>query len=347
MLYNGRFRLEFDPATGYIASLRDLRLGIEVFAGPAAVPVVLDDPTDTWGHNMFKWDRVVAAFKATSVRLVEAGPVRWTIRVTSEYGRSTLHQDFAMYADRDPIDVTAILDWREPLKMLKLRFPINVKFMKITHEIPYGHLEREADGDEDPLQSWVDVSGTSRDAEVTCGFSLLNDGKYSADVTVRDIGLTVLRSPAYANHSPAVLEPGGLYAFQDQGIQRFRYTMLPHAGSWETADTVRAAAELNQRPFALIATYHPDGALPQADAFIAVEPENVMVTVLKRAEDGDDLILRGFETAGMATRATIRLPKWDRVIEADFGPAEIKTFRVPRDAAQPVGETDLLERAAK
>ncbi len=346
VLDNGRFRLEFDPATGYIASLRDLRLGIEVFAGPAAMPVVVDDPTDTWGHNMFKWDRVVGAFKATSVRLVEAGPVRWTIRVTSEYGRSTLHQDFAMYAGRDIIDVSALLDWREPLKMLKLRFPVNVKFMKITYEIPYGHLEREADGDEDPLQSWVDISGTSRDREVTYGFSLLNDSKYSADVTVRDIGLTVLRSPAYANHSPAVLEPDGLYAFIDQGIQRFRYAMLPHAGSWETARTVQAAAELNQRPFALIGAYHPDGALPQADTFIAVEPENVVVTVLKQAEDGDGLIVRAFETIGAATKATIRLPKWERVIEADFGPSEIKTFHVPRAAGQPVTTRDLLEQAA-
>jgi alpha-mannosidase len=31
------------------------------------------------------------------------------------------------------------------------------------------------------------------------------------------------------------------------------------------------------------------------------------------------------------------------VIEADFGPAEIKTFRVPRDASRPVVETNLLE----
>jgi alpha-mannosidase len=297
------------------------------------------------------------------MRLVERGPVRWTIRVTSAYSRSTLHQDFAMYADRDLIDVAVTADWREPLKMLKLRFPVNVKFMKVTHEIPYGHLEREADGDEDPLQSWVDISGTSRDAEITCGFSLLNDGKYSGDVTVRDIGLTVLRSPAYANHSPAVLEPDGLYSFIDQGIQRFHYTMLPHAGSWETAGTVRAAAELNNRPIALLATYHPDGTLPLTDAFSAVEPENVVVTVLKQAEactepctergergsecDGEDFILRAYETTGAATHATIRLPRWDRVIEADFGPAEIKTFRVPRDAGQQVVETDLLESTAR
>jgi alpha-mannosidase len=309
------------------------------------VPVVIDDASDTWSHNVFKFDTAIGAFTATSVRLVEHGPVRWTIRVTSEYGRSTLHQDFTLYADRDPIDVAVTVDWRESLKLLKLRFPVNVKAMKVTHEIAYGAIERQANGEEEPIQNWVDVSGTARDAEIPYGFSLLNDGKYSADVNGHDIGLTVLRSPAYAHHIPAVLQPDVRYSFIDQGIQRFCYTLLPHAGSWGTAGTVKAAAELNTRPIALLATYHPKGALPQAGAFIAVEPENVVVTAVKKAEDGDDLILRAVETVGAATHATICLPKWGRTIEADFGSCEIKTFRVPRDVGLPVVETNLLEWA--
>ncbi|MGC8781361.1 MAG: alpha-mannosidase [Anaerolineae bacterium] len=346
ILDNGRFRLEFDPLGGHIKSLRDVRAGVEVFSGPAAVPVVIDDPSDTWSHDVFRFDRAIGQFTARSVRLVEAGPVRRTIRVIGEYGCSQLIQDFSMYADRDAIDVSVTLDWREQLKLLKLRFPVNLKFLKVTAAIPYGHIERKADGAEEPIQEWVDLSGTSRDAEIAYGFALLNDGKYSADVNVRDIGLTVLRSPAYAHHVPAVLAPDQLYSFIDQGLQRFRYTMLPHAGSWETAGIVQAAAELNQRPIALLATYHPEGPLPQAAGFIAVEPAHVVVSVLKRAEDGDDLILRAVETIGVPARATICLPQWERTVEADFGPTEIKTFRVPRDPAQKVVETDLLEGIA-
>ena len=234
-------------------------------------------------------------------------------------------------------------DWDEQLKMLKLRFPVNVKFMKITHEIPYGHTERFANGEEEPGQSWVDVSGVSRDREIPYGCSLLNDGKYSLDVNVRDIGLTILRSPAYAHHIPAVLEPDRNYAYIDQGIQRFRYTLFPHAGSWENAGTVQHAAELNQPPVALFATFHPDGILSQSDSFLSVEPENVMVTVLKQAEDGDGLVLRAFETVGAVAHASIRLPKLGRVIEADFGPNEIKTFFISHDAAKAIIETNLLE----
>jgi alpha-mannosidase len=343
VLENDRFRLEFDPVTGCIASLRDKREEVDLFSGPAALPVVLDDPADTWGHNVFKWDKVEGTFQAQAVRLVEHGPVKSVIRVTSRYGSSKLVQDFAMYPDREQIDVSVMVDWHEQLKMLKLRFPVNVKFMKVTHEIPYGHTERFANGEEEPGQSWVDVSGVSRDKEIPYGFSLLNDGKYSLDVNVRDIGLTILRSPAYAHHIPAVLEPDGHYSYIDQGIQRFRYTLFPHSGSWESAGTARRAAELNQPPIPLFATFHPDGTLSQSDSFLSVEPENVMVTVLKQAEDGDGVVLRGFETSGAAAHASIHLPKLGRVIEADFGANEIKTFLLPRDPAKAVTERNLLE----
>ena len=343
VLESDRFRLEFDPMTGCIASLRDKQEDIEVFSGLAAQPVVLDDPADTWGHNVYKWDKVEGTFQAESVRLVEHGPVKSVIRVISRYGSSKLIQDFTMYANWEQIDVSVMVDWHEQLKMLKLRFPVNVKFMKITHEISYGHTERFANGEEEPGQSWVDVSGISRDREIPYGFSLLNDSKYSLDVNVRDIGLTILRSPAYAHHIPAVLEPNGNYAFIDQGIQRFRYALFPHAGSWENAGTVQHAAELNQPPVALFATFHPGGILSQSDSFLSVEPENVMVTVLKQAEDGDGIVLRAFETVGGVAHASIRLPKLGRVIEADFGPNEIKTFLIPHDAGKVIIETNLLE----
>ncbi len=47
----------------------------------------------------------------------------------------------------------------------------------------------------------------------------------------------------------------------------------------------------------------------------------------------------------MATRARIRMPRWEREIEADFGPCEIKTFRIPDEADEPVTEINLIEWA--
>ncbi len=342
LLENDLLRLEFDPETGAIASLFDKAVGAEVFIGGGAKAVVIEDTSDTWSHNVFRFDKVVGEFRAKRISLLEHGPVKSVVRVSSVYKDSTLTQDFAVYPGSRKIDVRATVNWNEQHRALKLRFPISVHFMRATYEIPYGHIERFANGEEEPAQSWVDVSGTERDTGSLYGFSLLNDSKYSFDVNVRDIGMTVLRSPIYAHHDPMVPDSETEYSYIDQGIQRFAYSLLPHIGGWEEAETVQRAAELNAPPTALLATFH-DGPLPQRGAFFEVDSPSVVASVLKRAEDGDALIVRLYETQKAKAEATITLPTLGRSFKASFGPCEIKTFRIPHDAQQAVSEVNLLE----
>ncbi|WP_078431895.1 alpha-mannosidase [Metabacillus halosaccharovorans] len=341
-LENNRFRLEFDPNSGFITSLYDKQKQYEVFTGDAAKPVVIHDTSDTWSHDVVRYNDVAGEFKATSIKRIEHGPIKSVIRVISEYGTSKLVQEFAMYKDLDHIDVNVTVDWREKFKVLKLKYPVNVVHRKATYEIPYGHIIREANGEEQVGQAWIDVSGTVKETGGRYGLSIANDAKYSYDVEGNVLSLTVLRSPIYAHHDPLIPDPDGHYSFIDQGIQQFRYTLLPHEDSWEEAQTVKHAAVLNQRPVALIETYHK-GSLPQKDSYVAIEQDNVIISAMKQAEDNDDIIIRCYETNRVATEATIRLPKWDRIITASFQPCEIKTFRIPKDTSKPVMETNLLE----
>ena len=108
----------------------------------------------------------------------------------------------------------------------------------------------------------------------TYGISILNDGKYGFDVRDEEVGLTVLRSPIYAHHDPFVPLPDESYSFVDQGIQRFTYALLPHTGGWETAGTVRQAAEINQRPIVVMETYH-EGPLSKKDSYRVREKSGV------------------------------------------------------------------------
>jgi alpha-mannosidase len=339
---NDRYRIEIDPNTGFVTSLYDKQKNLELLDGPAARPVVIKDESDTWSHNVLSYNDECGTFSAKSVKRVEHGPVKSVIRVTSEYGKSTLVQDFTMYHELDEIDVHVTVNWQEHFKVLKLKFPVNLVFRKGTYEIPYGHIVRECNGEEEPGQSWIDLSGTHPETGEMYGLSLLNDGKYSFDMLNKEMAITVLRSPIYAHHDPLVPDPDGHYTYIDQGIQRFSYSMLPHEGNWETAETVKKAAQLNQKPETVIETYH-EGSLPQKDSFLSVDADNVVVTVLKKAEDNDDLVLRCQETVNKATRAEIRLPKWNRTVRAEFGPSEIKTFRIPKDGEGAVYETNLLE----
>jgi alpha-mannosidase len=336
MLENDRLALELDPATGRVARLVHKPTGVNLAAGgPHAV--VVEDRSDTWGHRVRAFDDVAGEFECTSVRLVERGPVRAIVRVESRYGSSSLAEEYVLGAESPYVDVRVSLDWRERFELLKLRFPTTVAAERATFEIPYGHLERAAGGDEEPGQAWVDVSAAG------AGLSVLNDAKYGHDVRGGDIGVTAVRSPVYACHEPKELEPDGVYEWMDQGRQAFTLRLVPHAGDWRDAAVVRLAAELNQPAFPLLESFH-DGPLPLRASHASDGAGDVVVSVLKAAEDGDgSLVVRAYESAGRAAHASIELPLVGRSVGADFGPGEIKTFRVPRDADQPPTETSLLE----
>jgi alpha-mannosidase len=155
----------------------------------------------------------------------------------------------------------------------------------------------------------------------------------------------VLRSPAYAWHDPAVLAPDVPHRFQDQGIQRLRYRLLPHTGSWQSARVPAAGAVLNGPVTAVLDSNHP-GTLPLQRSFGRVRSGSVMLTVLKAGQDDPStVVLRAYETDGEATVAEIELPMLERTLTLDFGPCEIKTVLVPRDPSAPAVECNLLEWA--
>ncbi len=76
---------------------------------------------------------------------------------------------------------------------------------------------------------------------------------------------------------------------------------------------------------------------------MSVDRENVIVSAIKRAEDGDGVIVRAYETEGTATTATIHLPAFGRTIATRFNPCEIKTFKLPDDLSLEVSEVNLIE----
>jgi len=331
---NEWLRLRFDEQTGLIASLYDKHSQREVFSALAATAAVIDDPSDTWSHGVFKFDRQVGSFALASMRMLTDGAVQATLRVESEYGRSRLIQDFTVYKDLPRIDVAVQVDWHEQFKLLKLLFPVNVEEATATYEIPYGHIVRPCDGLEEAGQRWVDVSGEG------LGVSFLNDGKYSFSVDGNVFGLTVLRSPIYAHHDPTVPDGDAVYDFIDQEQQSFHYSILPHDGDWRKAGTLRAAAEINQAAMVLKTTGH-EGPLPTAAAMLGDLPSAMELSVIKRAEEGEGLILRLVETYGEALTFDLTLPVWQIKVSVVMVPYEIKSLHVTPDGT--VREVNLLE----
>lgn len=333
-----RFQLGFDPGTGYLSSLYDLVEDCELLARPGGRPAVIDDPSDTWGHDVVSFDGAVQDMELERLEELEVGAVRQVTRVEHRLGESRLVQDYVQWSGLDLIEVRVEVDWRERHKVLKLRWPLALDSGLATYETPHGTTVQPGDGPERPVQSWLDVSGSSSGRPY--GVAFLNDGKQSADVRDSDVGLTLLRSPVYAHHDPYRPERWDGLRFIDQGRQSCRFWLLPHSGSWEMSGVVQRAAELNQRPLALVDTCHK-GELPPLGAFLEVGPPNVVLAALKQTEDGSgDLILRAREVTGRPARAVIALHALEQSFEVDFGPHQLKTLRFGQGQLR---EVDLLE----
>lgn len=341
-LENDKFSLTIDPATGYLSSLYDKTVDVEVLRRQGGRLAVIQDGYDTWAHNIFKFDKQLGDMEVVSMRVLEEGPVRSTIRVKYRYNDSYAIQDFSLYKDLDGVMVRVKLDWREPSVQLKIKYPVNFNFRKPTYEIPFGYIEKSANGEEEPMQSWFDITGEYFKAPIMYGLSILNDGKYSANMDIDEMNLTVVRNAVYAHHDPKRLEEGEEYDFVDDGKQTFTYCLLPHRGSWKEANVTQRARELNGRPKTIIETLH-QGHLPQKNSFVTLESTHVQISAIKESMDKDGIIVRAYETKKQSGEALLKLPFMKREVKLSFSPCEIKTVKIPYAEEKAITEVNLLE----
>lgn len=350
VLENDLLRAEFDEHTGWLSSLLDKRTGIDVFEGARGPHTqICQDPTDTWGHRVVSYRWPGEPMRTTRMTLCEDGPLRARMRVERAYRRSTMVEEFFLGHSSDSLDVRVTLDWHEPAHLVKLCFPVALTDPVATYEIQFGAITRAVDGRENPGQSWVDLTGTL--AGQAAGLVVVNNAKHGYDTSPGDdeqspsIGITVARSPVYAWHDPYRPEAEGTYTYQDQGRQSFTYLLVPHAGDWRATGPSRRAAVLGSPVRAMVEGSHR-AALPAQQSFASDGAGQVVITAVKGGEDGDTagaLVVRAVETTGRPARARLELPVAGRVIEADFGPSQIRTFRVPLGEGA-VHEVDLIER---
>ncbi len=331
---NDFIALELDAAAGGLTSLFDKINQRELLAGPASLGLVIDEShSDTWGHGLSHYADVCGKFTGGSLEVLEDGPLRAVVRLTSSWHGSSLTQDIQLYHDRPEIELALDIFWQEKHKQLKMEYPLAINEAIATSAIPYGFIERPQDGKEQPIQQWIDLSNEKY------GVAILNDSTYAAAVENSTIRLTVLRGAAYADHYG---ERDDRMEYMDQGQSKVKFIIYPHQGSWQSSATVQKAMALNQAPSLIYETYH-NGRRPRQDSWLKISPANIIMTALKSAEDDKGYILRCYESSGTDCQANLDLPFLSRSWQADFSACQIKTFYIPKDRTKPVKEVNLLE----
>lgn len=336
-LENEFLRLRLNPANGNIASLVNKATGREAFAPGAyhggvlphakgrpawAAPLAplpaegnilqffQDKPEqwDAWNIQADYENYPLGPVTVESIEQIEHGPARAAIRVVRRFQNSRFAQDLRVYPGVPRVDVGTVVDWHEQHVLCKAAFPLAAASDWATYEIPYGTIQRPANPRtpaemaewEVCAQTWADLSDERR------GFALLNDSKFGYDCHGNVLRLTLLRSPTWPD------------PHADQGRHEFTYALYPHAHGWWRGGVMRQGHQLNSGLLAVAAERHA-GRWPARHSFAAIQPGNVMLKVIKKAEDSGAMILRLYEFAGRPARARIQLPaRAAQVIETNL-----------------------------
>ncbi|MCI0587377.1 MAG: glycosyl hydrolase-related protein, partial [Planctomycetes bacterium] len=281
-------RLGFDEGEG---RLRSLSAGPEWLAGPGGEVRVYEDRGNAWELPI----------EGEGVALEGRGAESWSGggTLSGRHEGSSVSQDFEVRDGLGRVDVRVRLDWKDPHRCVKIAWPFALEGSKATFEVPFGAIEREANGKEVPAIRWVDVSDGSR------GVAILNDGRHGFDVKGSRVRITAHRAPT---------DPGktaGIGSFE------FRYAVLPHQGDWRDAEVPRRGVEFNSPLEAWIEPAH-GGEWPAVHSLLSVEGPGVIASAFKKAEDGEGFVLRIHEAHGRPATARVTLPfEAKRVEETD------------------------------
>jgi alpha-mannosidase len=361
---NASVEIEIDEKTGNLKSLK--KKGTEANLLPAdlqgnALEVWEDRPPSAPGGepawNIYLGD-VHKVDNAESVNVVEKGPVRAVVRVKKAFGNSSFEQDIVLYSHSDRVDFEFRADWHEKYRFAKVAFPFRLQTPFATYEIPFGSIQRfDYTLKEDPnsrlkepargweiadrtkfevaAQRWVDVT----DQSGTYGVSLLNDSKYGFSFQQNVLRMSLVRGPRRGY-------PSTPESWSDQsdeplvGIHHVKYALRPHRGTWQDAGATRLGVGFNA-PFLVKFEPSHGGELPGTFSNLTIEPANVTVESVKKAEDSDDFIVRLYETDGKAADTVLsfnRTPQsaretdmleWDKYVEPKSFVIEGRKVRVP------------------
>jgi alpha-mannosidase len=300
---NAKLKLTVDANTGCITSLIDKISKFESLSGGGCGNELIafrDTPRDydAWNIDADFADHFTKLDMVDSVELIEKGPLRATIRVTRTWQHSKFIQEISVYSGLNRVDVRNQIDWNETHVLLKAAFPLAASSAAATFEIPYGSIERpttrnnsvEAAKFEVPALRWADLGDGNH------GFSLINESKYGYDAVANVLRISLLRSTTWPDPTA------------DRGHHEFGYSLYPHAGNWKQALTMRRGYEFNYKLLVLQVDSH-HGTMAATHSFVDLTPDHVVLTAMKKTEDGNGILLRFFEWAGVGDDVRIRVPR--------------------------------------
>ena len=304
------------------------------------------DAGDSYNYSWPVGDQVLTSENVLPrLRWVETGPARATLRVTyewslpealtddrqsrsSRYVLFTVHTDVSLAAGAARVEVRTHFDNTARDHRLQALFPLGAQIDCSSAESVFHVVDRPVDipgadrgraepaVPEHPQASFASISDGRR------GLTIANRGlpEFSAS---RDgvLALTLVRAVGFLSRDDLLTRVGGAGPSlptpeaQCPGEQVSEYAIVPHAGDWDQARAHREAHAFNAPPQAIPHRPHSPPAprpLPSvraelpADACLLEVDGEVEVTTIKKAENGDELVVRLLNQSPRPAKVRVR-----------------------------------------
>jgi alpha-mannosidase len=163
----------------------------------------------------------------------------------------------------------------------------------LKHANAYGVEADVKTGQEVPAQKWVDVN----DGKV--GIALLNKTKYGHSYANGNLRITLMRTA------------GDPDIYPNLGKFNISYALYPHTGDWQNGvwaegDNFNVPNYAAEPPSLALAKAH--STRPEEASFFSVDAPGVILSGMKQAEEGNELIVRLAEVFGKETTVNLKLP---------------------------------------
>ncbi len=303
VLENGLIRAVLRRQGGWVlASLVDLRSGLDLVGGPSAVLVPYQDDGGLWRLGMETPGRDQCAFTAGEeltagggdLFILQPGPVLAAVRIASPPGTEEYVREFKLAESSSWLEMTVEGAAGEGIT-ITARFEAAADGI-FTTAVPGGMVMRPFEKLYSPTfwpaTEFVDLSDPGRGAGLalltgqSTGFSCSADGK---------LEVMVLRN---AEQEKCDFLGG---KGTDPSRHSIRLGLYPHAGDVLAGKVLEAGLSFNAPPRAVLTGIHA-GVLPASGSLVTVG-DGAWVSALKRAEDGRGVILRLVPTADAAAKA--------------------------------------------
>ncbi|MGA9980783.1 MAG: glycoside hydrolase family 38 C-terminal domain-containing protein [Candidatus Sulfotelmatobacter sp.] len=330
-LENQYYRVTIN-SDGDVSSIFDKSIGRELLASPARLAISYDNPQQWPAWNM-DWDQEQAAPKAyvsgpAKIRVVENGPARAAVEISRETAGSKFVQTIRLSAGDagKRVEFDNAIDWNTKESNLKATFPLLASNEKATYNWDIGTIERptaQPKKFEVPSHQWIDLTDMGGEFGATILTDCKNGSDKPNDHTIR---LTLIRTPGtragYADQGT-----------QDIGHHEFVYGIAGHAVGWRQSQTDWQAQRLNDPLIAFEASKH-SGVLGREFSLLKISNPRIRVLALKKAEQGDEIIVRLVELDG-APQPDVRI---------SFA-APVTAAREVNGQEQPVGSATVTDGA--